>query len=276
MTIYSPEILSDIGKVVDYYPMSPFKQSPLRLIEPYCLLLHYKTELAELLEARRKEDKNIQLQLPDTFQQKDYHLGPLLDYVSSKYDSQIAQEKARWQKEVPMCTFAWLWLLFRPGSVAVSWSNGIPCAFKISSHDKAERDTKRIVTAPTLVGNGPSKFFKPPEALSLRMWSIEYDGRILGRLQKIVIIAPFEGEKPISALPLVPLSHWQDFQGISRSALQDRLVNRGKEYFRLTKRTYCEYHGKAVSWPNRVVSSPLTIRSSVFSHNTTDKWPNHD
>ena len=69
------------------------------------------------------------------------------------------------------------------------------------------------------------------------------------------MIPPFEGEKSIDTLPIIPISWWKDDVGrVSRKVLESRLIERGKAYFKLTKRTYCEYAGKAISWPNRTVS----------------------
>ena len=183
------------------------------------------------------------------------HLAPLLEYLSTTYDVPIAKEKARGEQETPSCTFKWLWLLFPPGSIVVTWTQGIPYAYRISSHSREERcDGTKSVTAPVLTSGGPSSFSKPRTALTLKMWSIDYDGKMMGRLKNTVIIQPFEGEKNIGALPVVPLTLWKDYQGISREALEARLLKRGQDFFKFTKRTYCEYHGKAVSWPNRVVS----------------------
>ena len=53
ITIRSTAIISAIRDVVDYYPMISYRyHSPLVMIQPFCLLLHYKDELIEYRDSR--------------------------------------------------------------------------------------------------------------------------------------------------------------------------------------------------------------------------------
>ena len=251
LTIHSASIINAIRKIVKYYPMISYRhESPLILIQPFCLLLHYKDELTELRDelVTNASGTSSTDDVQTDASVEASHLTPLINFLSEGYDRAIAKERSRWQNARPMCTFEWLWLLFKPGTVAVAWSDDVPVAYTIQSHSKDTKpDKSGRVKAPEL-HHRPLKFTKWARPLILKMWALDFDGKIVGRQQKTVIIPPFEGEKFLDNLPIIPISHWKDPQNqVTRKDLEERLIKRGKEFFRLTKRTYCEYSGKAMS-----------------------------
>lgn len=259
MVINSPLIIHVLRGVAPYYPMVTFEQSPLPIVEPYCLLLHYQNELKDMCKVKEAEiaDAETSLARKEEAKQEAQHLSPLVEYISRTYDATIAQEKARWAKDPPMCTFEWLWLLFKPGSTVISWKNEIPRAYTVQSHDKEEiPNDKGRVKVPESLPGPKVRFSKPKRPLSLIVWSINFDGERLGREQDIVVIPPFDGERIIHTLPVAPVRPCQvDQDPVALAELEKRLVLRGKEFVKLTTRTYCEYFGKAVAWPNRSVSA---------------------
>ena len=252
MTIHSEAILNALREVIDYYPMISYRhQSPLVIIEPFCILLHYKDELTEY---RDKLVTQTNILNPGAASEVS-HLTPLVDYLCESYNSVIAEEKNRWQQTRPTCTFEWLWLLFRPGSTVVACRDEVYYAYTVLSHSKERKpDRQGRVKAPE-GGYGTLKFLKWHSALVLKMWFLNYDGNSVGRQEATVRIAPFEGEKALDTLPVIPLSYWKDIENNqTREDLQKRLIERGKSFLTYTKHTYCEYSGKATSWPYRTVS----------------------
>lgn len=91
------------------------------------------------------------------------------------------------------------------------------------------------------------------EALIVECHSYEFDGNNYGPMQKTFTIQKYEGERPITSLPVYPLEFapgWKD--------IRQRLIVRGDLYIQLSradKVTHKHYTGLTLDEPRHEVSS---------------------
>ncbi|KAG6990925.1 hypothetical protein G7Y79_00060g092290 [Physcia stellaris] len=103
ITIRSKVLQESLEDIARYYPMVPFDKEELVLHEPFCILLHYRRELAERLGAleravRENEDyDSVELE----------HLTYVVDFVQQRYAGELLQEEMHRQESQAMCTFEW-------------------------------------------------------------------------------------------------------------------------------------------------------------------------
>jgi hypothetical protein len=136
-----------------------------------------------------------------------------------------------------MCTFEYLWTIFRPGvdvyARDVSLPFNSPWSVYVVSSIEGGIDDSEILP------------------YTIRMWNIKSDGETLRRSPTSVEILPFDGEKEISSLSALPLHFLDDTK---RKALEERLVARGKRYYDYTSISHKHFHGYTMSLPRRFVS----------------------
>lgn len=196
-------------------------------------------------------------------QQERHDLQVLMGYIFSKdfgrkYDAEIA---LRAEKK---CTFELAWMLFRPGSYVYSWEGDSLNCFIVDSFEleglfaKRTRSSQAEVRPRNRLRGQEFGFSRVPESIVVKMCYLEFDGEYIGRRPKKVVISAFEGDKNINALPVFP-QEYCTFENV-----RQKLIDRGKKYIELSKRTYAEYDGETLSIPQRSVKSRIMIDSRTF------------
>lgn len=295
MTIHSQAVLKALRTIIPMHPNLPRLAETVTLPEPFCLIVQYKKEIEEYVAALPALPeskavpaaepaveaavgmKNISLkekaatsspaslaraELTEEQQQR-HDLQILMAYVFSndfgrKYEAEIA---LRAQKK---CTFELAWMLFRPGSYVYSWEGDSLNCFIVDSFEleglfaKPTRSSQSEVRPKNRLRGQEFGFSRVPESIVVKMCYLEFDGEYIGRRPKKVVISAFEGDKDINALPVFP----QEYCTFENT--RETLIERGKKYIELTKRTYCEYDGETLSIPQRSVKGRIMIDSRTF------------
>jgi hypothetical protein len=132
LRIYSPHIMQAIEAIAGYFPGIAWDGQSLVVPEPFCALLYFRDELLlgepvdlACQDNHRMEngDRNLDAMDPDAQSSEDEartredaisHMKSLYSFIDAQYLSDMLCEKERWQREIPVCTFEWLWLLFPP------------------------------------------------------------------------------------------------------------------------------------------------------------------
>lgn len=147
--IYSDVIISAIRNSVKSYPGLSRAFEYMIIAAPYTLIIHYKRELEEFSDklpdqqaptvregptlptnADHDNDSGDEVSsnavmIPELERKK--HIPELLNYVfTSELKAQIDAEMSLRQKPVPTCTYAMVWLLFKPGTMVYAWGGGGP------------------------------------------------------------------------------------------------------------------------------------------------------
>ncbi|KAH8883586.1 P-loop containing nucleoside triphosphate hydrolase protein [Thozetella sp. PMI_491] len=193
LIIRSRSIIRTLREVVSYYPQVNLDGYKVELQEPYTLVAHHLEEL-EKYRATEETAKNI---------------GLLLDFLGDfGLKQQINDERARHAGTPAMCTFRMLWLLFKPG-----------CTVYVQERGKTEA---RVVQSLHVDGSILSDLDKTPEPLILQLWSLDFDGRYVGRRLTSVVIPTFDGEREITSLEAFPCEYLDlNDGGKTKAALEE-------------------------------------------------------
>jgi hypothetical protein len=262
LTIRSPFILEAMRDIIKYYPRISLHNDPFIIMEPFCLLLHYKEELVARRNLLKEQSKAEE---PSAASTADGHLTLLIDYLSERYDEALISERARHKRAAPTCTFEWIWLLYKPGTTVYTWDDDTLVAYVVLEHDREMilRKDEKIRPPNISMGEDPD-VIKRPRTLRIQMWNLEFDGDHIGRCLRTMYISPFDGEKVITTLPVFPKEFLlKDKLVHPVLTVEAALIERGKSFFDLTKRSYRQYQGETVAYPKRVVSG-WPVNSSLL------------
>ncbi|RPA89391.1 hypothetical protein L873DRAFT_1849319 [Choiromyces venosus 120613-1] len=83
-------------------------------------------------------------------------------------------------------------------------------------------------------------------------YSIDFDGVHLGGVQKQIEIRPYEGEKPVTSLPVYPLKLLPDLE-----KTRERLLDRGRSFLRMIDVSHKYYEGMSLSEPKQEIQSQV-------------------
>ena len=258
ITIRSKYVLDILRDIVDYPRSLPPRATKLVLQEPFCMLLHHRVELAEHRDKLKQAALELASPERNVSSIAHEHLACLIDFTHQRYDDALSLEMARHQETPAMCTYEWVWLLFRPGSVVYSWDHKILKAHIVEKHDREEREGGK--DRPQDLSNTDDEGrLRPPSQLKVFVWTIDFDGDRLGRRQITASIPAFDGEKSILSLPIFPKEYLKYDKSVHQtSSTEDYLIQRGKLFFEMARRSYREHDGETVDVPRRTVSFKRT------------------
>lgn len=189
---------------------------------PYLDLYHH---MNELVAYKSKMDGPRQHHSKEYNEECDRHIDVLVKYLNDIPTIAFSEAKAAWSQSVAVTTFKWLWLLLRPGSDVYVRERGCLNAYVIEN-----------VTGNFQGGTLSSRSYQ------VKIWNLDYDGKVFGRALKTVSVPVFDGEREIQSLPIFPVRYHRDKEG--DAPLRDVLVKRGKKFVEVIKEpTYQEYTG---------------------------------
>lgn len=245
LTVHSAPLLRLLRGYISYYPSATLDASALWLEEPFALVAHHYKELQKHWDTNKhmvpKKGPDGKIKIEDTEQEEDEevtglrHLGWLLDFFKKAVLDDMVKEEARHARD--MCTFRMLWLLFKPGMTVYHESDGHLSAYVLQSVDTD--DGILSIAAPLR-----------PKPYKIKVWSLEFDGKYVGRVGKSIIIAPFEGERPIRSLQLVPCNIIDRDDG---GKWKQELEENGKKWYQLLPGGQIHYSGPVLGETKRQV-----------------------
>ncbi|KAL8806362.1 MAG: hypothetical protein Q9182_001392 [Xanthomendoza sp. 2 TL-2023] len=207
------------------------KREKLVFGQPYAPLLHYLSELEQYREdLTTPASQSIGFQDETQSALSRYHVGLLLSILHNSLPPKMSLDTVRNLAGLRKTTFEWLWLLFRPGTdVYIRTDHGIQGAVvdSISQGSLSE------------VGREPCKF---------TIWSMVFDGRVVGRRYESWSIAPFDGEREITSLDIHPCHYWENQEERNdRQTRREELEARGSKYIQLTSKRYMHHKGETIA-----------------------------
>ena len=256
MTIRSKFVLDNLKDIIYYHPSLSLQAKELILQEPFCMLLHYRQELAERRDQLKQAASKSTSSEEDSSSTAHEHLAYLTDFISKRYDDDISRETARYQDTSAMCTYDWVWLLFRPGSIVYAWEQNVLRAHIVEEHDRrVGEQTDGEIRPNTLSNKDDVKRLPRPKRLQITVWTLDFDGERFGRRRETYSIPAFDGEKPISSLPIFPKDYLKYEKRVHQTlSTEDFLIQRGKLFFEMARKSYREYDGETLTFPRRTVS----------------------
>jgi len=239
MTIHSKMLLNVLRDIVSYYPGYTLLGDQFDVREPYQMLYHYREELKDYMSNYPQiHDEVYRVEC-------NQHIAILLEFLDNRYGKAIQDERDRWTRTIPVCTFKYLWLLFKPGEACYSDTrNGLNPYI-----------TQGILRYGGITGEAVGDY-------EINTWNIDFDGSFVGGCSRSVWIEPYDGEKEITSLSYYPVQFFKGAQGSDETheatTLRERLVARGRKFWRLAKERPCyrEYNGKSTNYPFNKVRQP--------------------
>ncbi|KAJ4247113.1 hypothetical protein NW762_013251 [Fusarium torreyae] len=228
LTIYSATILQLLRRYVRYYPATSLDSVALQLDEPFSLIAHHYNELDTYRKAHKgreilEDGEKQNIVDEDATEMK--HLEFLLGHFERIVMDDVRKEQALYA--VGTCTFRMLWLLYKPGITVYFESDGHLAAYVVQS----------VKTDPTILSTVSTKRHK---SYRVKVWSLEFDGKYVGRVDRSITIGPFEGERPITSLKLIPCEMFDREDG---GKWKNTLEQNGKKWYELLPGGQVQYSG---------------------------------
>ena len=180
MVILSRKLINALRDVISYYPGATLLGEKVEIMEPYRVLVHHQGEI------RAYKDKHPKYHDKSYREECNQHIDTLLEFLDQHSGEAVRDEKERWERNPPVCTFEYLWLLYKPGEACY--------------HENGAGQWNPYMTK--VVYGGLKR--KVLQTYNVEAWNINFDGFELGRCVQDVWIAPFDGEKKIKSLKYYP------------------------------------------------------------------------
>ncbi|KAI1774648.1 hypothetical protein F4818DRAFT_418514 [Hypoxylon cercidicola] len=249
LIVYSQPFLKVLRKFVEYYPGINLEAQSVAIDEPYCVIAHHLQELNEFQEAHRPQSKAATSTATKTDDEVTYHhVDTLMNFVKElAWEKNIEMEKARYSQNPPLCTYRMLWLLYKPGDTVYTESDGKPAASVIQS----------VKIDPAVLTLQPDKLCP----YKVVVWYLDFDGRHVRRWSRIIAIAPFDGEREISTLGVIPCRF---FDQVDSGRRRQTLEREGERWYQLLGPKQVRYTGDAMGVPRRRVDGRVVIDCDAF------------
>jgi hypothetical protein len=185
------------------YPFAKLSGSQIAFTEPYCELFHYREELQKYInDPSRSETELERLLILQDFM-KEY----LCDTIEA-YNEHVLNGYV---------TFEYMWTLYRPNSIIVTRDHGQSRCYRVKSCEKDLKD-----------------WF-----IHCYYWGYRED--YFGRIEEVIKIEEFDGERRIIDLKAVPLDNLPEED---KRKLVERLVERGYKWKKLCCLSHKCYNGE--------------------------------
>lgn len=222
--IGSDHIRQALRQIVTYSPGPRLSQALNFIDMPYCLFYHHLDAIKSYQRTfKGAKDHDEGTGGIDSRTQKlgfkpcdeiTYnHLNVLRTAIESQNLAAVLEEKKRHEQSPALATFGMLWVLLKPGTTVYTKIHGRLAACVIKDFSFYPHFSIR----------------KESTAYMVRLWHLQYDGRVLGRHELTRYISTFEGEKKLMDLEIVPAKVYDAYDG---GSLRKILEARGEKYFK--------------------------------------------
>ncbi|RGP61609.1 p-loop containing nucleoside triphosphate hydrolase [Fusarium sporotrichioides] len=264
LTVHSAPLLQILRRYVFYYPSATVDSTAMWLEEPFALVAHHYREIQAHFDANKAkivQGADTDTEIDNIKKDEDEevtglrHLGWLLAFFKKAVLDDMINEQDRHADD--MCTFRMLWLLYKPGMTVYHESDGHLGAYVLQSVD----------TDPGILSIVPPM---RPKSYTIKVWSLDFDGKYVGRVGKTITIAPFEGVRPIRSLQLVPSDIIdRDDNGKWREKLEDN----GKKWYQLLPGGQVHYSGPVLGETKRQLDGRVYIDHASYTTYLNERPP---
>jgi hypothetical protein len=222
LKIHSIHLINALRQVISYYPQLNLSGVPVTIKEPFQPLVHYMKELEDY------KSNHPKVHDLDFISTTNSHIDILLGFLSRRLGENLRLECERHQRQPPVATFEYLWLLFRPGDQI----------FARNADNEGEYQ-------PFVFATMRYRGFEGDGSYRFLLWNINILPGGLGRFENERMVQSFEGEKEISSLSVCPSRFFPN-----RSQIEARCISRGMKVVRLFEPSYMEYIGTTRGRPS--------------------------
>ncbi|RDW60324.1 hypothetical protein BP5796_11930 [Coleophoma crateriformis] len=260
LVILSQPLINALQDIATYDTGLELNGGNVTLQEPYLLVAYHISELESFklnLAKRTQEDSTTTQAANIDGVDKDVvveHIGYLLDYMHSVFGDSIRQELTRYTDATPSCTYRMIWLLFKPGTTVYVKEEGKVNAYVIDSVD-----------------TGDAFLSSPSKVVKIKLWNLDFDGRNITRVRHNVSLEQFDGQQPITSLPVVPGCYWDAEDG---GKMRTTLEAEGKKWFKLLSGDQVYYSGELANRKRQTVDGRAYVDPCAYFDETA--WPELD
>ena len=261
--ILSPEFIQTLHEVTPYNVELPaLADGFLILSEPLMPIFWNRQHLTDFAE-------KDSIANPHKNKQAKEHTRLILDWMR-KENAETSKKLDAIESAAPtgLIEFSDLWMLYAPGTVVFSKENGEWEALVVDSVRGCQKSVRRR--------SGQHDYTR----LDLTCWAIDYDGEVFGRVWTTHCIMPFQNQKEIKTLSLVPERFLPEC-----SSVKESLRARGKQFWGLQGQNYKEYTGEMYSqrltyqrrenWPI-VINNKKGPSTAISKNWRDDRFNNHN
>lgn len=210
--------------VIGSYPGVDFLGETVSFEAPYHALFHHRDALSRyrISQPSCHDDKYA----VSTAR----HIDILLEFLEKTYGDRIREEEARHRRGMPVATWDWLWLIFKPGEVIYKELHNVWVPFII---DQVFQNDGR---------DGATRQYQ------VDCWGVHFSQGKMRRYTKAYNIREFLGEQSISGLEVIPAAFFPEDLGKQGGlSMADNQIAMGKLYWELAKRpAYKEHDGQVL------------------------------
>ncbi|KAL8792691.1 MAG: hypothetical protein Q9195_004751 [Heterodermia aff. obscurata] len=248
LKINSPAIINALQKVVEYYPTLDFSGESLWVPEPFNVLIHHESELASFRDKYAPGQIQSESECCERERDTYEHLGVLQNFLKQRVGLSVETERLRHKRG--FATFDMLWMLLKPGITVYydHFGDGNISAYVVH----------------TVTGGMTEGRILP---LEFNLWYLHFDGSRIGKTFQKAFQHPFNGERRISALAVIPCEFWEEKStDTAVKGLAQSLEEGGKMFLKLTSRRCMNYDGMTTSIPKiRVKGLVMADSQTCFS-----------
>ena len=241
--ICSPDILQALRKIVRFWS-DDLTSETLIVREPFSFLIHH---MAELENYKRLCESTIPSNLCEKAKNFVEHFGVLQSHLDQEVMPGVVKERSRHERGY--ATFAYLWLLFKPGEDIV-----------FSANSRYSRGAGLYLRGGVL-----DKVVHPDEydsSWTLHYWGLEYNGSSIGQISYTTTIAPFQGEIEVTSLEVIP-ADWK-WHTIKDTPVSSILRKNGRLAFELLTPKCLQHDGKSKEFPFHMVQGLCMVDRNAF------------
>lgn len=224
MFVHSKYLVNALRAVIGSYPGVDFLGETVSFEAPYHALFHHKDALSRyrISQPSCHDGKNAVSTAG--------HIDVLLEFLDKTYGDRIREEEARHRRSLPVATWDWLWLLFKPGEIIYKELHNVWVPFVIDQ---------------VFQNHGMDGTLRQYQ---VDCWGVHFSEGKMRRYTKAYNIREFLGEQSISGLEVIPAAFFPEDLGKQGGlSMADNQVAMGKLYWELAKRpAYKEHDGQVI------------------------------
>jgi hypothetical protein len=203
-----------------------------------------------------EEDKDPLTSSPAALEQ----LQVLIDFMDTEIQSKFDYVRSEQCQRV---SFNDIWYLFRPGDEVID--QGRKQVYRVMG---VTSSAHKVIPPWRNFNAGVAKSDETP--VMIHCVYVDFDGKLLGPVLRSVQLPRFEGEKPVTSLPVYPLRLADGRRGISTQTFRERLIARGRMFTDVLSVKHMNYNGFTLDTRDEVDGQVMVDFEESFANDEKD------
>ncbi|KAI1126647.1 P-loop containing nucleoside triphosphate hydrolase protein [Nemania abortiva] len=167
----------------------------------------------------------------------------LISFIDNDLKAKQDSLKSHHRQAVPFADIA---ILFSPGDIAIS--NDYKQAYLVVNVMCTRHRVKDLKRTGTNFWKDRDKVEFEDNPVRIYCAHVDFDGQLLGPVTRVFSISRYDGQKRVTSLPIFPFKYSKD------DGLRERLIERGKAFFKVAGIRHMHYKGLTLKTRDEVDS----------------------